>query len=68
MNERGGTRVAPLLSQMEALDIAQIQRELGAHTALVEYFSLDDELLAFVITQEHVEVVRTSGTKIRSPP
>lgn len=61
MNERGGTRAAPLLSQVEALDIAQIQRELGAHTALVEYFSLDDELLAFVITQEHVEVVRNLG-------
>jgi CHAT domain-containing protein len=63
MHELGGPRPVPmpLLSQAETLDIALIQRELGGHTALVEYFSLDDQLLAFVITQEHVEVVRNLG-------
>jgi CHAT domain-containing protein len=63
MSVLGGMRAAPLplLSHVEALDIAQIQRELAAHTAVVEYFSLDEELLAFVITQEKVEVVRNLG-------
>ena len=32
--------------------------DLGPETALVEYFSLDGELLAFIVTDERVEVVR----------
>jgi CHAT domain-containing protein len=39
-------------------DIAHVQRELGADTALVEYFSLDGELMAFVVTNQGVEVAR----------
>ncbi len=42
----------------QSLDIAQLQRDLGADTALVEYFSLDGELLAFIVTDEGVRVVR----------
>jgi CHAT domain-containing protein/tetratricopeptide (TPR) repeat protein len=37
--------------------VAQLQRELGDDTALVEYFSLDGNLLAFVVTREGVDVV-----------
>jgi len=40
------------------LDISQLQQDLGAETTLVEYFSLDGILLAFVVTTEGVEVVR----------
>ncbi|MGB8510306.1 MAG: CHAT domain-containing protein, partial [Pyrinomonadaceae bacterium] len=44
--------------KVEPLDIAALQRELGADAALVEYTSLDGVLLAFVVTNEGVEVVR----------
>jgi CHAT domain-containing protein/tetratricopeptide (TPR) repeat protein len=46
---------------MQSLDVAGLQRDLGPDTALVEYFSLDGELLAFVVTNEGVEVVRRLG-------
>lgn len=46
------------LALVETLDIAQLQRDLGPDTALVEYFTLDEELLAFIVTSERVEVVR----------
>jgi CHAT domain-containing protein len=49
------------LVQLEPLDIARLQRDLGANTALVEYFSLDGELLAFIVTDAGVEVVRKLG-------
>ncbi|PYT04725.1 MAG: hypothetical protein DMF65_01530, partial [Acidobacteria bacterium] len=39
-------------------DLAALRRELGADTALVEYASLDGELLAFVVTDGGVRVVR----------
>jgi tetratricopeptide (TPR) repeat protein len=44
-----------------SLDISRLQQDLGAETALVEYFSLDGMLLAFVVTSEGVEVVRALG-------
>jgi CHAT domain-containing protein/tetratricopeptide (TPR) repeat protein len=49
------------LTSVETLDIAGLQRDLGPDTALVEYFSLDGELLAFIITDEGVEVARHLG-------
>ncbi|HKP86919.1 MAG TPA: CHAT domain-containing tetratricopeptide repeat protein [Blastocatellia bacterium] len=49
------------LTRVEPLDIAGLQRDLGPDTALVEYFGLDDEVLAFVITDEGVEVIRHLG-------
>lgn len=51
---------SPLI-QVEPLDIAQLQRDLGPETALAEYFSLDGELLAFVVTDERVGLVRHLG-------
>jgi CHAT domain-containing protein len=51
------------LVRVEPLDLALLQRELGEDTALVEYFSLDGELLAFVVTNERVEVVRQLGSE-----
>jgi CHAT domain-containing protein len=47
--------------QVDSLDLEQLQRDLGADTALVEYFMLDDELLAFVVTNEDVIVQRGLG-------
>ncbi|HEY3231159.1 MAG TPA: CHAT domain-containing protein, partial [Roseiflexaceae bacterium] len=45
----------------QSLDVARLQRDLGPDTALVEYFSLDGELLAFIVTDEGVGVVRHLG-------
>lgn len=38
-----------------------LQAALGADRALVEYTAIDDELLAFVVTDQGVEVVRELG-------
>ncbi len=46
---------------LQSLDVAGLQGDLGSDTALVEYFSLDGELLAFVVTDTDVEVVRRLG-------
>ena len=45
-----GPQHATLMRHAAPLDIAQLQQDLGAETALVEYFSLDGVLLAFVVT------------------
>lgn len=45
------------------LDIARLQRELGPGTALVEYFSLDGEVLAFVVTDRKVVAARALSTE-----
>jgi len=47
--------------QVKSFNLARLQKQLGADTALVEYTSFGDELLAFVVTNEHVEVVRNLG-------
>lgn len=51
------------LIRVEPIDIAELQRDLGPETALVEYTSLDGELLAFVVTNESVEVVQHLGSE-----
>lgn len=38
-------------------DLAQLQRHLGAESMLVEYFTLDDALFAFVVTGQTLTVV-----------
>ncbi len=50
-------------TEFEQLDIAELQSDLGEDSALVEYTSLDGELLAFVVTDEGVEVVRHLGSE-----
>jgi CHAT domain-containing protein len=47
-----------IFTQLEKLDLAALQRDLGTDTALVEYAAIDDELLAFVVTDKNVAVVR----------
>lgn len=51
------------LARVEPLDIARLQADLGADTALVEYFSLDGELIAFVVTDRGIELVRELGSE-----
>ena len=50
-------------TRVEALDIAGLQRSLGRDTALVEYTTIDDELLAFVVTDEGIAATRTLGSE-----
>jgi CHAT domain-containing protein len=54
-------RGRPGMSTAEPVDIGRLQHNLGADTALVEYFSIDGELLAFIVTNESVELVRSLG-------
>lgn len=51
--------------QAAPFDLAGLQRRLGSHTALVEYYSLDGELLAFVVTGAGIEIVRGLGAEAR---
>jgi CHAT domain-containing protein len=54
LQQRGGTA----LTGVEPADIDVLQQNLGPDTALVEYFSIDGELLAFVVTNESLEIAR----------
>ena len=60
--QRGGNDL-PLA---EPVNISHLQRALGADTALIEYFSLDDELLAFVVTDTEAQVVRRLGGEAKA--
>jgi CHAT domain-containing protein len=51
------------LVRVEPLDLAELQQSLGPDTALVEYYILDGEILAFVVTDQDVEVIRHLATK-----
>src|SRR6185503_17351829 len=44
--------------QKDHFSIAQLQSALGADRALVEYTTVDDKLVAFVVTNQNVKVVR----------
>lgn len=64
LQQRGaGPGLGPRLDG-SSFDLGQLQPELGADTALVEYFSLDGELLAFIVTDAEVAVVRALGSEI----
>ena len=52
-----------VFTQVEALDITKLKHDLGPNTALVEYTTVNDELLAFIITDEGVAVIRDLGTE-----
>lgn len=55
---RSRTLVESLGATSESFDVCVLQRTLGKDEALVEYMALGDELLAFVVTRERVQVVR----------
>ena len=56
IRQRGGDPLT--LDRAAPLDVAALRRDLGPTTALVEYTTLGGELLAFVVTDGGVEVVR----------
>jgi CHAT domain-containing protein len=47
----------------DPFDLASLREDLGGGTALVEYFNLDGQLLAFVVTDERLEVIELSTTE-----
>ena len=47
----------------DLFSIDKLQAALGATRALVEYTTIDDELVAFLVTGERVEVIRGLGTE-----
>jgi CHAT domain-containing protein len=51
------------LFQAGPFELTRLMKELGAETALVEYFSLDGKLLAFVATEEGIEIVHLSASE-----
>jgi CHAT domain-containing protein len=53
IQQRGGS---PMMAS--SFDLASLQAALGTETVLIEYYSLDEELLAFVVTSDQVRVVR----------
>lgn len=59
LQHRGEKIFAPIAE----FNVATLQADLGPDTALVEYTTIDDELLAFVITDSTVEVIRDLGSE-----
>ena len=53
--QKGATR--------ESFSLAEIQRQLGADTALVEYTTVGNDLIAFVVTETEVKAVFCQATE-----
>jgi CHAT domain-containing protein len=51
--------------QTALFDITTLREDLGAEAALLEYFSLDGQLLAFVVTDMGVEIVHLAESEER---
>ena len=49
--------------QEDLFSLTQLQTALDTQRALVEYTTIDDELVAFVVTNEQIEVVKDLGTE-----
>ncbi len=47
----------------DLFSLVRLQTALNTDRALVEYTTIDDQLVAFVVTNEHIEVVRDLGTE-----
>jgi CHAT domain-containing protein len=63
LRQRSAATSGALRQAVSADDIIQLQHDLGADTALVEYFSLDGELVAFIVDDTGVSVVRGLGSE-----
>jgi CHAT domain-containing protein len=50
-------------AQAGPFDIMTLRQDLGTETALVEYFSLDGKLLAFIVINEEIEIVHLTDTE-----
>jgi CHAT domain-containing protein/tetratricopeptide (TPR) repeat protein len=59
LQQRGGSP----FGQVDPVALPHLRAHLGRDTALISYFSLDGELLAFVLTDQGVSVVRHLGNE-----
>ncbi|MEW6130116.1 MAG: CHAT domain-containing tetratricopeptide repeat protein [Acidobacteriota bacterium] len=59
IQQRGDDR----LIRVEPFDLAKLQRQLERETAIIEYFSINDELLAFIITGDAIHLARNLGSE-----
>lgn len=58
-----GARGDKTRQEADHFSISRLQSALGAERALVEYTTIDDKLIAFVVTDQGVEVVRDLGSE-----
>ena len=58
-----GARADSVSHEQDLFSIERLQTALGADRALVEYTTIDDQLVAFVVTDERIEVVQELGTE-----
>jgi CHAT domain-containing protein len=61
LRQRSAATSTSLRVSFAADDIVRLQHDLGADTALVEYFALDGELVAFIVDDTGVGVIRGLG-------
>ncbi len=59
LQQRGGAS----LMRVEPFELANLQSQLDAQTAIIEYFSIDDELIAFLITNREIHLRRALGSE-----
>jgi CHAT domain-containing protein len=48
----------PQAGHAAAIDVARFQEQLGTDTTLIEYATLDDEIVAFIVTADDIKGVR----------
>lgn len=58
-----GARGEKARQEKDYFSIAKLQDALGSDRALVEYTTIDDKLVAFIVTDEGVEVARDLGNE-----
>lgn len=58
-----GARREQTVHENDLFSLAELQNALGTERALVEYTMIDDQLVAFVVTNERVEAVRAMGSE-----
>jgi CHAT domain-containing protein len=63
LRQRSTATSGALRQAVSADDIMRLQHDLGADTALVEYFAFDGEFMAFIVDDAGVGVVRGLGSE-----
>ncbi len=53
---------APETSPMQGISIERLRNALGPDEQLIEYYAIQDELMAFVVTVDSIHVVRCIGS------
>lgn len=56
-------RSEKIFRQVEKINVQALQLDLGPDATLVEYTTIDDEVVAFVVTEKNLEIVRNLGSE-----